>query len=54
MERELEKAATEVERLTRLRDAAERGSEEHEELNHRLIGARRRLYGIQFGKRSPR
>lgn len=54
MDRELEEAKAEVERLTRLRDEAEKGSPEHQELNHKLIGARRRLYGIQFGKRSRR
>jgi hypothetical protein len=54
MERELEEAAADVERLTRLRDQAEPGSEEHRELNRKLIGARRRLYGIQFPKRPRR
>lgn len=48
---EQEKAAAEVERLTALRDAAEKGSEEHRELNHRLIKARRRLYGVGFRER---
>jgi hypothetical protein len=47
MEREQESAAAEVERLTRLRDEAEKGSSEHQELDHRLIKARRRLYEIE-------
>jgi hypothetical protein len=44
MRPEHESAAAEVERLTKLRDEAEKGSEEHRELNHELIKARRRLY----------
>jgi hypothetical protein len=54
MRSEHESAAAEVERLTKLRDAAEEGSAEHRELNHKLIGARRKLYGIQWGKRARR
>ena len=54
MGREQESAAAEVERLTRLRDAAEKGSEEHRELNHRLMKARRRLYEIEWGSRERR
>jgi hypothetical protein len=54
MGREQESAAAEVERLTRLRDAAERGSSEHRELNHELIKARRRLYEVEWGKREGR
>jgi hypothetical protein len=46
MEPEREEAAAEVERLTRLRDAAEKGSDEHRELNHKLIRARRRLLDL--------
>lgn len=48
---EHESTAAEVERLTRLRDEAEKGSPEHRELNHRLMKARRRLYEIEWGKR---
>jgi hypothetical protein len=44
-------AAAEVERLTRLRDEAEKGSAEHRELNHELIKARRRLYEGEWRKR---
>jgi hypothetical protein len=47
MGQERESAAAEVERLTRLRDAAEKGSAEHRELNHRLMKARRRLYEVE-------
>jgi hypothetical protein len=54
MERELEEAAAEVKRLTRLRDEAEKGSAEHQELNSKLIRARKRLYGIQWGRRPRR
>jgi hypothetical protein len=36
---EHETAAAEVERLTQLRDEAEKGSAEHRELNHQLIKA---------------
>jgi hypothetical protein len=54
MGQERESAATEVERLTRLRDQAEPGSAEHRELNHLLIKARRRLYDIQWAKRERR
>jgi hypothetical protein len=54
MGREQESAAAEVERLTRLRDAAEKGSAEHRELNHKLIGARRRLYDVGWGIRDQR
>jgi hypothetical protein len=50
MGREQARAAAEVERLTRLRDAAEKGSREHRELNHKLIRARRRLHGVRWGK----
>jgi hypothetical protein len=49
-----ESAAAEVERLTKLRDAADKGSAEHRELNHELIKARRRLYEIQWGRRDRR
>jgi hypothetical protein len=54
MRPEHEIAAAEVERLTRLRDAAEKGSAEHRELNHQLIKARRRLYEVEWGKRGRR
>jgi hypothetical protein len=54
MGREQESAAADVERLTKLRDAAEKGSAEHRELNHALIRARRRLYEIGWGKRDRR
>jgi hypothetical protein len=54
MGQEQESAAAEVERLTRLRDAAENGSPEHRELNHQLIKARRRLYEIEWGRRDQR
>jgi hypothetical protein len=50
MGREQESAAAEVERLTRLRDAVEKGSEKHRELNHELMRARRRLYQIEWGR----
>ena len=50
----LESAAKEVERLTALRDAAEKGSAEHRELNHQLIKARRRLYEVEWGRRDLR
>jgi hypothetical protein len=40
MGQEQESAATEVERLTKLRDEAEKGIAEHRELNHRLMKAR--------------
>jgi hypothetical protein len=43
MGREQKSAAAEVERLTKLRDEAEKESAEHRELNHRLMKARRRL-----------
>jgi catechol 2,3-dioxygenase-like lactoylglutathione lyase family enzyme len=43
MGQEQESAAAEVERLTRLRDEAEKGSSQHRELNHKLMKARRRL-----------
>jgi hypothetical protein len=52
MGREQETAAAEVERLTRLRDAAEKGSAEHRELNDKLMKARRRLYEIEWGRRA--
>jgi hypothetical protein len=52
MERKRDSAAAEVERLTKLRDEAERGSEEHGALNHQLMKARRRLYEIDWGKRT--
>jgi hypothetical protein len=45
MERELEEAAAEIERLTRLSREAERGSEEHREVMAKLIRARKRLCG---------
>jgi hypothetical protein len=54
MDRELEEAAAEVDRLTRLRDEAEKGSAEHRELNAKLVRARKRQWGIQFGRREPR
>jgi hypothetical protein len=54
MGQERESAAAEVERLTKLRDAAKKGSAEHRELNHQLIKARRRLYGVEWGKRGRR
>jgi hypothetical protein len=54
MRREHESAAAEVERLTRLRDAAVKGSAEHRELNHKLIKARRRLLGIECRRRGRR
>jgi hypothetical protein len=43
MRQEQESAAAEVQRLTRPRDEAEKGSREHRELNHELMKARRRL-----------
>jgi predicted RNase H-like nuclease (RuvC/YqgF family) len=43
MGQDRESAAAEVERLERLRDQAERGSEEHRALNHELMKARRSL-----------
>jgi hypothetical protein len=52
--REQESAAAEVERLTKLRDEAEKGSAEHRELNHRLMKARRRLYEVEWGGRERR
>jgi hypothetical protein len=54
MERGLKEAAAEVERLSRLRREAERGSPEHRELMAKLIRARKRLYGIQWGGRGQR
>jgi hypothetical protein len=54
MGQEQESAAAEVERLTRLRDAAEKGSAEHRELNYQLMKARRRLYEIEWGRRERR
>jgi hypothetical protein len=51
MGHEQERAATEVERLTKLRDHAAAGSAEHRELNHLLIKARRRLYETEWRKR---
>jgi hypothetical protein len=54
MGREQESAAAEVERLTKLRDAAEKGSAEHRELNHLLIKARRRLYDVEWGRTDRR
>lgn len=51
---ERENAAAEVERLTALRDQAEKGSDEHRELNHLLIRARRRLLDTEWGKRRRR
>jgi len=54
MRPELESAAAEVERLTALRDAAEKGSAEHRELNHQLIKARRRLMDVEWGNRERR
>jgi hypothetical protein len=44
----------EVEKLTRLRDEAEKGSAEHRELNHRLMKARRRLYEVEWARRERR
>jgi hypothetical protein len=49
-----ESAAAEVERLTRLRDAAEKGSAEHRELNYQLIKARRRLYELDWQRGGER
>jgi hypothetical protein len=49
MTQERDNAAAEIERLTALRDAAEKGSAEHRELNHRLMKARRRLYEVEGG-----
>jgi hypothetical protein len=49
-----ESVAAEVERLTRLRDEAEKGSAQHRELNHRLMKARRQLYEIEWGRRERR
>ena len=54
MGQERESAAAEVERLTKLRDEAEKGSAEHRELNHRLMKARRRLYKTESGGRGRR
>jgi hypothetical protein len=54
MKADRKKAAAEVERLTRLRDAAEKGSDEHRELNHKLMQARRRLLDVEWGKRDGR
>jgi hypothetical protein len=54
MGRERESAAAEVERLTKLRDEADKGSVEHRELNHKLMKARRRLYEIEWGRRDRR
>jgi hypothetical protein len=54
MRQERESAAAEVERLTRLRDEAEKGSAAHRELNHQLIRARRRLHEIPTGMRDRR
>jgi hypothetical protein len=54
MGREHETAVAEVERLTKLRDEAEKGSAEHRELNHRLMRARRRLYEVEWGRRERR
>lgn len=44
MRQELEEAAAEVEKLTRLSREAERGSEEHRDLMARLTRARKRLW----------
>jgi hypothetical protein len=52
--REQETAAAEVEKLTKLRNEAEKGSPEHRELNHRLMKARRRLYEVEWGRRERR
>jgi hypothetical protein len=54
MRPEHESAAAEVERLTKLRDAAEKGSADHRELNHKLMKARRRRYEIEWGSRERR
>jgi hypothetical protein len=54
MGREHQSAAAEVERLTKLRDQAEKGSPEHRELNHAVIKARRRLYEIEWSTRRRR
>jgi hypothetical protein len=54
MGQEQESAAAEVERLTRLRDAAKKGSAEHRELSHRLMKARRRLLDVEWRKRDRR
>jgi hypothetical protein len=54
MRQERESAAAEVERLTKLRDEAAKGSAEHRELNHQLIKARRRLLEIEWGPRGRR
>jgi hypothetical protein len=52
--RDQESAAAEVERLTKLRYEAEKGSAEHRELNHRLMKARRRLYKTEWGGSRPK
>jgi hypothetical protein len=54
MGQERQNASAEVERLTRLRDEAGKGSAEHRELNHKLMKARRRLYEVEWGKRDRR
>lgn len=54
MKPDREEAAGEVERLTRLRDEAEKGSAEHRELNHLLMKARRRLLHLGWPKTDRR
>jgi hypothetical protein len=54
MGQDRESAAAEVERLTRLRDEAEKGSSQHRELNHKLMKARRRLLDIEWGPHDRR
>jgi hypothetical protein len=54
MKPDREEAAAEVERLTRLRDEAEKGSDEHRELNHLLMKARRRLLDLGWPKTDRR
>jgi hypothetical protein len=47
-------AVAEVERLTRLRDAAVKASVERSELSYQLVRAPRRLYEVEWGKRNRR
>jgi hypothetical protein len=51
---EHESAAAEVERLTRLRDEADKGSPAHRELNHQLIKVRRRERQLMALRMRPR
>jgi hypothetical protein len=50
---EFVKASEEVERLTRLRNRAERGTPEHGQITRQLLKAQGRLNDIQMG-RKPR